>query len=181
MFPKGKNNEKGTNLPLFVLVRSGTVRSASSVRPGSVPKKKEKRTLITFFKVKKSKRKRKRTNIPPFVQVPFVRDRPFVQVPFLNKKSFFLKKIIKKKDWLDKSISWSESDQIRSGFVCGMIRSDPHPFESVFFDSDQIFGSKICDLIRSVSNQIRGSESDRIFFGTLTRCSSSYCIRVKDG
>src|SRR5205823_9320952 len=69
---QNKNKEKKNE---HTSVRSGTVRSGSSVRPGAVSKKKkrERGTLITF---PQSKDKEKRTNIPLFVQVPFVRNRP---------------------------------------------------------------------------------------------------------
>jgi hypothetical protein len=49
---KQKENKKERT---YLSVRSGTVRSASSVRTGSIPKKKEKRALIRFPKVKKTK------------------------------------------------------------------------------------------------------------------------------
>src|ERR1044071_5237444 len=50
-------------------------------------KKKGKKTLITFSKVKKSEKQKKRNELTvPFAQEPFVRLCPFVRAPILKKK-----------------------------------------------------------------------------------------------
>src|ERR1044071_7326481 len=50
-------------------------------------KKKRKKTLITFSKVKKSEKQKKRNELTvPFAQEPFVRLCPFVRVPILKKR-----------------------------------------------------------------------------------------------
>jgi hypothetical protein len=54
--PKGKKKQKPNKRRekerAYLFVRSGTVRSASSVRLSSIPKKKRKRTLITLLRSK---------------------------------------------------------------------------------------------------------------------------------
>src|SRR5436853_2588888 len=56
---------------------------------------------------------------------------------------------------------------IQSDFNELLIRSDSIRNGSNFFDSDRITEHKIYGPIRSVTDQIRGYESDRFFFGTL--------------
>ena len=87
MFSKVKKNEnerKRTNLPF---VRSGTVRSASPVRPGSISKKKR-RTLITFPKVKKQKpnKRREKERAYLFVRSGTVRSASSVRLSSIPKK-----------------------------------------------------------------------------------------------
>src|ERR1044072_4672578 len=86
-FPESKKKKK--NELSFSFVQE-PVRSASSVRPGSIPKKKKKkRTLITFSKVKttenKNEKNEKRTNLP-FVRSGTVRSASSVRSGSIPKK-----------------------------------------------------------------------------------------------
>ena len=97
-FPK--KNEKGTLITIpevkkkrkqkkkertYLFVRSGTVRSALTVHPGSISKKKRMETLITFLEVTKKRKQKKKNELTfSFVQEPLVRVRPFVRAPFLR-------------------------------------------------------------------------------------------------
>jgi len=60
-FPESKKKKERT----YLFVRSGAVRSASSVRSGSISKKKKKRGVKKRKRKRKEKdKKRKRTNLP---------------------------------------------------------------------------------------------------------------------
>src|SRR5581483_9948554 len=91
-FPKTKKNDekkKEKNEQTYPFHSFRIVRSASSVRPGSNPKKNNKGMLVMFPKSKKNDDKKKKitSKLTHFIRSePFNRLRPFVQGPIKKKK-----------------------------------------------------------------------------------------------